>query len=319
MLLAVNLSAGFNRLKVFFHHRLYKNRNPFNAMPLLSVIIPTYNRAHTLPRALDSVLAQRHPVDEVVVVDDGSTDCTVELIQHRYPQVKLIQQQHRGVSAARNRGISASCGEWIALLDSDDEWLPHKLEKQLALLSQQPEQKIVHSDEIWIRNGVRVNPMNKHRKQGEWMFKACLPLCVISPSAAIIHRSVFAVVGQFDETLPACEDYDLWLRITCRYPVLYCDVPLINKFGGHEDQLSRKHWGMDRFRIQALIRILEQGVLNEADYQAALEVLLGKIQVVLGGARKRGNREVIMQYDALLQQWSGACGEQVSRTDKLES
>ncbi len=273
-------------------------------MMTISVIIPTYNRAHTLSRALDSVLAQTHPADEVVVIDDGSTDNTVMLIQDSYPNVKLIQQQNRGVSAARNSGIRACSSEWIALLDSDDEWLPDKLNKQLALVSQQPEYKIVHSDEIWIRNGVRVNPMKKHTKKGGWIFQGCLPLCAISPSAAMIRRALFDEVGLFDETLPACEDYDLWLRITSQYPVLYCDEPLINKYGGHDDQLSRKHWGMDRFRIQALVNVLEQGELSDEDYQAALVVMLAKIRVVLSGARKRDNHELIEEYEALLAQWS---------------
>ncbi len=181
-------------------------------MTTISVIIPTYNRAHTLSRALDSVLAQTHPADEVIVIDDGSTDSTVELLQNSYPNVTLIQQQNRGVSAARNSGIRASHSEWVALLDSDDEWLPDKLNKQLALVSQQPEYKIIHSDEIWIRYGVRVNQMKKHIKKGGWIFQDCLPLCAISPSAVMIHRSVFDDVGLFDESLPACEDYDLWLR-----------------------------------------------------------------------------------------------------------
>lgn len=273
-------------------------------MTTISVIIPTYNRVHTLSRALDSVLAQTHPADEVIVIDDGSTDCTVELIQNSYPDVKLIQQQNSGVSAARNSGIRASHSDWVALLDSDDEWLPNKLNKQLALVSQQPEYKIIHSDEIWIRNGVRVNQMKKHTKKGGWIFQGCLPLCAISPSAAMIHSAVFDDVGLFDETLPACEDYDLWLRITSHYPVLYCDEPLINKYGGHEDQLSRKHWGMDRFRIQALENMLEQGGLKDNDYQAALEMMLGKIKVVLGGARKRGNHELIAKCEEQLARWS---------------
>jgi len=272
-------------------------------MPTISVIIPTYNRIETLSRAIESVLAQTHPADELIIVDDGSTDGTAAWVREHYPQIKLIEQKNSGVSAARNRGIESSRGDWIALLDSDDEWLPHKLEKQLALWASEPRLKIVHSDEIWIRSGVRVNQMKKHRKKGGWIFQDCLPLCAISPSAVMIHRSLFDEVGVFDETLPTCEDYDLWLRITSRFPVLYCDEPLIRKYGGHEDQLSRKHWGMDRFRIQALVNILENGVLNKQDYDAALEMMTGKAKVVLGGARKRENHEVIARYEHLLAQW----------------
>ncbi len=272
-------------------------------MNTISVIIPTYNRWHTLPRALDSVLAQTYCADEVVVIDDGSNDNTAELLKENYPNVTLAQQENSGVSAARNHGINESSGEWVALLDSDDEWLPHKLEQQMALIVQQPEHKLVHSDEIWIRNGVRVNQMKKHLKKGGWIFKDCLPLCAISPSAAMIHRTVFDNVGLFDETLPACEDYDLWLRITSRYPVLYCDEPLIKKYGGHEDQLSKQHWGMDRFRIQALMKVIDRGGVNEGDRTAALVMLLQKTDILLKGAIKHGNSELIKQCDAVKEQF----------------
>ncbi len=272
-------------------------------MPSISVIIPTYNRIKTLPRAIESVLVQTHPADELIIVDDGSTDGTATWIGKHYPQIKLIKQQNCGVSTARNRGIEVAGGEWIALLDSDDEWLPEKLAKQLALLVSEPELKLVHSDEIWIRNGVRINQMKKHTKKGGWIFQDCLPLCAISPSAVMIHRSIFDDVGRFDESLPACEDYDLWLRITSRYPALYCDEPLIQKYGGHEDQLSRKYWGMDRFRIKALVSILEADELDEGDYAAALEMMLGKAKVVLSGAIKRNNDDVIATYEALIARW----------------
>lgn len=270
-------------------------------MVTVSVIIPSYNRAHTLPRALDSVLAQTRPADEIIVVDDGSTDDTEQLITRDYPQVIYLKQQNLGVSAARNLAIQQAHSEWLALLDSDDAWLPHKLEKQLSLLAEQPMFKIIHSDEIWIRNGVRVNQMKKHSKSGGWIFQHCLPLCAISPSAVVIHRELFNEIGLFDETLPACEDYDLWLRITARYPVLYCDEALITKYGGHEDQLSQQHWGMDRFRIKALNNCIAQGLLNEKDHLAAEQMLQRKLQVLLKGAKKHNNQKIIEEFSPLLQ------------------
>ena len=271
----------------------------------IAVVIPTYNRITTLARAIESVLAQTSPASEIIVVDDGSSDGTASWIREHYPQIKLIEQPNRGVSAARNRGIESTHCDWIALLDSDDEWLPKKLEEQVALITGRSEHRLIHSDEIWIRNGVRVNPMKKHAKKGGWIFQGCLPLCAISPSAAMIHRSLFDEVGLFDETLPACEDYDMWLRITSRFPVLYCEQPLIKKYGGHEDQLSGKHWGMDRFRIQALVNLLERVELNECDSSAAQAMLLKKTAILLKGARKHGNSELIKQCEALQQQWSG--------------
>ncbi len=270
-------------------------------MTTISVIIPSYNRAHLLNRALDSVLAQSRTADEIILIDDGSTDETAKLMQANYPQVRYLHQKNSGVSAARNRGIQAAKGEWIALLDSDDEWLPDKLAIQMQSLKQAPEHKLIHSDEIWIRNGVRVNQMKKHAKKGGWIYPNCLPLCAISPSASLIHRSLFDELGLFDETLPACEDYDLWLRITTRYPVLYCEEALIKKYGGHEDQLSAKHWGMDRFRIRALQKSLAQTVLKDEDRAAAEKMLMRKLHILLKGARKHQNQILIDQYQPLLQ------------------
>lgn len=273
-------------------------------MPSVSVLIPTYNRADALVRALTSVTSQSVQADEIIVIDDGSTDHTIDVIHEQFPQVAYLKQENQGVSAARNTGIKQAKGEWIALLDSDDEWLPNKLEAQLALLKKHPGHKLVHSDEIWIRDGVRVNQMKKHTKKGGHIFQHCLPLCAISPSASMIHRSLFDELGLFDEALPACEDYDLWLRITANHPVLYCEEPLITKFGGHEDQLSRKHWGMDRFRIYALEKILNTDHLAHDDRQAALNMLLRKTKILLKGAHKHGNTEVIENFTPILEHWT---------------
>ena len=262
----------------------------------ISVIIPSWNRAERLAAALDSVYAQSVPPLEIIVVDDGSTDHTRELLARHYPEVRYIFQQNQGISQARNTGITAASGEWLALLDSDDRWEPCKLEQQQAAIHANPGCKLCHSDEIWVRNGKRVNPMKKHAKHGGWIFRYCLPLCVISPSAVMIHRDIFSEIGLFDETLPACEDYDLWLRICAVYPVLYVDQPLIVKTGGHADQLSRRYWGMDRFRIQALEKILVTGVLDEQDHRAALETLLQKTAIIIQGAVKRGNHTLADSY-----------------------
>ena len=258
-------------------------------MPRISLIIPTHDRAHTLSRALDSALAQTRPADEIIVIDDGSTDGTEALIRNRYPQVVYRRQPNLGVSAARNHGIRIASGDWIALLDSDDAWQPHKLERQLATLPS--DTCITHCDELWIRNGARVNPMRKHAKAGGWIYRHCLPLCAISPSAVLIQRGLLEQVGLFDESLPACEDYDLWLRITARWPVHYLDERLVIKYGGHADQLSRRHPAMDRFRVQALEKMLAGDVLNETDRQATLVALVDKLAILEQGARKRGRPE----------------------------
>ncbi len=276
-------------------------------MNQISVIIPTYNRKHCLARAIDSVLTQTHLPLELIVVDDGSTDQTPAFIQECYPKVKLLQQAHQGVSAARNLGISQAQGEWIALLDSDDAWCPKKLERQWQALSAEPDYLICHCDEIWIRHGKRVNPMNKHQKYGGFIFQKCLEGCLISPSNVLIHQSIFQRVGLFNESLPACEDYDLWLKITAIFPVLYLEDPLSIRYGGHDDQLSKQYWGMDRFRIQSLQALIDARCLQASDQQAALAVLCRKISIYLTGAKKRGKQKDIHYYETLLTQYTPKC------------
>jgi glycosyltransferase involved in cell wall biosynthesis len=269
----------------------------------ISVVIPTYNRAELVLRALRSVLAQTRPAEQVIVVDDGSTDDTGPLARIQFGSVDYLAQENRGVSAARNRGIEVATGEWIALLDSDDEWLPEKLERQMACLEQEPDYRLCHTDEIWVRRGRRVNPRRKHAKQGGWIFRDCLPLCAISPSSVLIHRSLFEEVGRFDETLPACEDYDLWLRVCSRWPVLFVPERLVVKHGGHEDQLSSRVWGLDRYRIQALEKVLGSAALGTEDRQAAIDMLVDKIDIYAAGARKRGRVDEADEYRLKRERW----------------
>ncbi|MCU7922572.1 MAG: glycosyltransferase [Candidatus Thiodiazotropha sp. (ex Dulcina madagascariensis)] len=269
----------------------------------LSVIIPTHNRRHTLPRALDSVLVQSFSPLEIIVVDDGSDDGTRRLIENRYPQCGYFAQPNQGVSSARNLGIQQAQGEWIAFLDSDDCWLPDKLRRQIELVGRSAGHRLCHTDEIWIRNDVRVNQMDKHAKSGGHIFQRCLALCVISPSSVMLHRSLFDEFGLFDPELPACEDYDLWLRICSREPVLFIDEPLIMKYGGHDDQLSRHHWGMDRFRVYALRKLLDNQDLQDNDRAAAVETLLMKCGILAQGAEKRGHLERAAYYRTLQQRY----------------
>lgn len=270
----------------------------------ISVVIPTCNRAPLISRALDSVLAQTRPVLEIIVVDDGSTDGSAELVRSHYPEVKLLRQANHGVSHARNTGIRAAAGDWIAFLDSDDAWLPEKVARQCDALGRQPGLRIVHCNEIWIRRGVRINQKQRHRKYGGHIFTRCLPICAVSPSAALIHRSIFDAVGLFDESLPACEDYDMWLRICSRYPVLYLDEQLIIKYGGHADQLSQRYWGMDRFRIQAIARLLEAGQLAHDQRMAAINTLQEKINIYLNGAARRRNTRHVEEFSRLASRYA---------------
>ena len=264
--------------------------------PKVSVIIPTYERREVVTRAIDSVMAQSYRDWELLVVDDGSTDGTSAMVAERYPNVQVILQENQGVSAARNVGIECSRGDWIALLDSDDVWMPRKLERQMAALAEAPTYRLCHTEEIWIRNGRRVNQMKKHAKSGGHIYLKCLPLCCISPSSVLLHRSLLDDVGAFDESFPACEDYDLWLRVTAREPVLFVEEPLLEKYGGHEDQLSRKHWGMDRFRIRALQGILGEGILSREDEYETRLMLVRKLEILVNGAKKRGTESAVMDF-----------------------
>ncbi len=262
----------------------------------VSAIITTFNRSSLLLRALNSVFSQSHLADEVIVIDDGSTDHTAQQVREKFPQVRYFWQENKGVSAARNHGIWEAKGQWLTFLDSDDEWRPKKLEKQLKALQDNPQYRICYTDEIWIRCGRRVNSMKKHAKYGGYVFKQCLPLCIISPSSVILHRSVFEKVGLFDDSLPVCEDYDLWLRTCALYPVLYLDEPLIVKYGGHADQMSYKYWGMDRFRVQSLEKIIRFAKLSPDNLRAAIKMLIEKIDIYLQGAQKRGKWEEAAEY-----------------------
>ena len=271
----------------------------------ISVIVPTFNRAHTLARALDSVLAQTYQAKEIIVIDDASSDNTTELLLN-YPDIKLLNfDTNLGVSAARNAGIARSKSDWVAFLDSDDEWLPQKLQRQVDIANTDSNMLIFHTDEIWVRNGKRVNPMNKHAKPDGSVYEESLPLCCVSPSSILLKREVLGKCGVFDETLPACEDYDLWLRLFSRYPVKLIDEQLLIKYGGHGDQLSHQFWGMDRFRVRALCKILESGVLNEKQRAQTKITLHQKCQVLAKGATKRNKAEMANHYKHISAQYGG--------------
>ncbi len=257
----------------------------------ISVIIPVYNRPQMVKRAIRSVLNQTEVAHEVLVINDGSTDETVRVLAAFEPQIRVIHQPHQGVSAARNAGIKQAGGDWLALLDSDDEWLPQKLAMARQFHEQNPDYLIFQTEEIWIRNGKRVNPKKKHQKHGGWIFKQSLPLCIVSPSAVVIHRKVFEKVGLFDETFPVCEDYDLWLRVARHFPIGLDRRPGIVKYGGHDDQLSRKYWGMDFYRVKAIEKHLNDPDLPADLRLAALQEIVHKLSILINGYRKRNKRQ----------------------------
>ena len=268
--------------------------------PLVSVIIPTFDRSAWVGEAIASVLTQTYQHLELIVVDDGSHDATPQAVPAFGPALTYIWQAHAGVSAARNRGVAASRGELVAFLDSDDLWLPGKLAAQVALLQQQPHAQACYTDEIWIRHGVRVNPKRIHQKHSGWLFELSLPRCIISPSSIMLRRTLWNQLGGFDERLPACEDYDLWLRLTLATPVVLLPERLIVKRGGHADQLSRCIPVLDQYRITALEKILA-APLTLSQRQAVLVQLRQKCRVVAQGAYKRQHEARWATYSAKAQ------------------
>ena len=269
-------------------------------MPRVSAIIPTYNRKAFVLEAVASVLAQGYGDYELIVVDDGSEDGTGEALRRYGGQVRYTYQDNNGVSSARNHGLELAEGEFIAFLDSDDLWLPEKLGVQVAVMDEHPEAQICYTDEIWIRRGVRVNPRKRHAKYSGEIYPQCLPLCIISPSSALMRRGLFEEVGTFDPSFPVCEDYDLWLRVTARFPVFFIPQQLIVKRGGHPGQLSQRGWGNDRYRVRALVKILETGAVTPQMRELTIEELHRKCHILIHGFRKRGKEGEATEYEEII-------------------
>jgi glycosyltransferase involved in cell wall biosynthesis len=265
---------------------------------MISVVIPTYNRRVLVVDAVKSVLAQEGCEFEVIVVDDGSTDGTADVLAS-LPGVRFLLQPRQGVAAARNAGARVARGEWLAFLDSDDLWRPGKLAAQTRLHADRPEIPISQTEEIWIRHGVRVNPCTYHRKPAGDIFLPSLARCLVSPSAVMLRRELLESVGGFDESLKVCEDYDLWLRLASRVRFGLVSEPLVIKRGGHADQLSRSVWGLDRFRIAALLKLLSTGAVSGERRRAVVETLQAKCAIVANGARRRGRDSEAERYQHL--------------------
>lgn len=273
-------------------------RFPSNMLsnPAVTVVIPTWNRPKMCQEAVASVMAQTWKDFQVLIVDDGSSSDAIDELQNknwRDRRVKLIRQEHRGVSSARNRGISEAQGTFIAFLDDDDLWRPEKLERQMEFFRAHPEAVIVQTDEIWMtqkQDGrlCRVFPKRYHQKPNGHILPASLYRCLVSPSAVCLRKSVFDQIGVFDENLPACEDYDLWLRLGRVHPVyrMAGAGDLTVKRGGRPDQLSGQ-WGLDRYRILALKKFLMLP-LEDSLMVETLKVLDMKCRIYAKGCRRHG-------------------------------
>ncbi len=267
----------------------------------VSIIIPVYNRPVMLVRAIESILNQTYQCFELIVVDDGSDEPLDQLeTQFDDTRIRVVRQNHKGVSSARNRGVKLAKHDYIAFLDSDDEWLPEKLEQQMRFFEHNPASRICYTGEKWVRHGKRFNhPKSREKFSGD-IFERCLEDCFIGCSTVVMHKSLFDEVGGFDTSLAICEDYDLWLKISARYPIVLLEQPLIKKHGGHKDQLSMAEWGIDRFRIRALQNSIRSGRLTSAQRKSAQAMLLKKIAIVCGGCLKRQRFDAFAELIPLL-------------------
>lgn len=272
----------------------------------LTVIIPTYNRAHFLDRAIDSVLKQTLSCAEIIIVDDGSTDNTAEIVAQKALKSSIpllyIVQENRGPSAARNVGVSHSSCNYIAFLDSDDHWQKQKIKKQFSALLAHSKYRISHTYEKWFRRGEHLNQKKKHIPRHGDIFDHCLSLCAVGMSTVMLEKSLFDEIGFFDESMRCCEDYDFWLRLSCRHRFLLIDERLTIKEGGRDDQVSYQYRvGMDRLRIDALLRLLEAGILTKTQETLCRSELLAKAKIFGAGAIKHGQQELGEQYLRLLE------------------
>ncbi|GBD96979.1 MAG TPA: glycosyltransferase [Nitrospirae bacterium] len=285
-----NIHMDFNRNLELFRQetkKLFGFLEPDSNRIKVTAVVPAYNRERTVKRGIDSILSQSHMPEEIIVVDDCSTDRTREVLEGYGDKIiRVYLPQNSGPSKARNEGIRHAGSGWIAFMDSDDCWKKDKLQNQVDYLKKYPFYQILQSDEIWIRNGVRVNPCRHHTKPAGWIWEPSLERCLVSPSGVLIKKSLIEQYGGFDERLPVCEDYDLWLKISRDHPVGLEPGLSVIKYGGHKDQLSRKYPAMDRFRVQSLTNILKNE--NKPYFRKKIiSTLTKKLNILIKGYEKR--------------------------------
>lgn len=253
----------------------------------VSVVIPVYNRTSSLKDAVESVFLQKYPDIEIIVVDDGSDEKVNKNLKPYMSRIKYIRMENnRGVSFARNLGVNRAEGDYIAFLDSDDLWLPGKLEEQIKLMEKE-KTKVCHTDEFWYKKDRFVNQGVRHEKYGGWIFPHILDICRISPSSIIIHKTVIEKSGKFDERLPVCEDYDLWLRIASTFKISYLPVKLVVKRAYMNGQLSLNVPYLEYYRLLSLIKFVRKNCRLSYPYlKAAYSEIEHKYNIVKKGIDK---------------------------------
>lgn len=274
----------------------------------VSVVIPSFNRPEKTIVAINSVLNQSYTNFELIVIDDGSQDKLIGEKIFKENKNNIDCKLHRnevnaGVSYSRNRGVEYSTGEWIAFLDSDDEWLPRKLEYQVKWIEKNSNYSICQTREIWVRNNVRVNPPKGYEKVADDIFDISLKRCMITPSSVMIKRDLYNKYHGFNESLPACEDYDLWLKICSKEKIGLIDKQLLIRYGGHEDQLSSTVKVLDKYRVRAMLDLLCIGDLSEMQRMHVYSVLSKKAEILSNGFKKRGKNKEYERYKRLSEKY----------------
>ena len=208
-------------------------------MPLVSVVIPSYNAARYVGAAISSVLAQTAPDLEVVVVDDGSTDDTEAVVRRFGPAVRYHRQRHAGVAAARNRGLAESSGKYVGFLDADDTWLPHKLERQLGALQGQAAFRACYSSHVVVDPELRPLGVQRSPRVASILEDLLLRGNVIGSICTVLcERELFTATGGFDPALSQCADWDMWIRLSLLTDFCYIDEPLVT-YRQHGANMSR--------------------------------------------------------------------------------
>lgn len=219
-------------------------------MPKVSVIIPTYNRADFLTEAVDSVLNQTWRDFEIIVVDDGSTDGTRDVVGRYGDRIKYFHKQNKGPSSARNFGTSKAHGNFLAFLDSDDIWEPNKLDIQMNFLQSHPEIKLISCGSYIMGNSRKRKFHIRGDLSGD-LFLTLYQRSFINTSSVVLTQDCFFQVGPFDETIQTAEDYDLWLKVARHFPMAYLDTPLVG-IRKHPDKLSKNKIELRKNAIQVL-------------------------------------------------------------------
>ena len=258
---------------------------------MISVVIPTYNRKDFVVKAIESVLNQSRKVGEIIVIDDGSTDNTAQLLKN-FHEITYIYQNNSGVSSARNSGIRASSGDWIAFLDSDDVWQVDKIALQKKFHEDNPHILISHTDEEWIRDNKKINKPKKFEKFGGDIFERSLDYTTIGTSTLMVKKDIFDEVGVYDESLVACEDFDIFLRIAQKYEFGYLDKKLTKKIAGHTGQLSFETQFLDLYRVKSLLKFHEN--------KRVKRVIEQKVEVLKNGAKKHNNSALLHELEEII-------------------